>query len=131
MDTSKEYIKMCERAEEIQEPHRKDWNDGDYYKEDRYDVEIKCGRCDGEFALSYEVEKREMNSIWLPHQDQLQEMIKYKYPKLEEMIYFFWAWMTRNAVVEIDGYSSLEQLWLAFVMWTLYQKTWNGEDWVK
>ena len=25
---------------------------------------------------------------------------------------------------------TMEQLWLAFVMKSLYQKTWNGEDWI-
>ena len=26
--------------------------------------------------------------------------------------------------------SSMEQLWLAFVMKSKYNKTWNGEDWI-
>jgi len=79
----------------------------------------------------------ENNLQWLPRQDELQEMILDKEnspiselkclvdlssegPEGEEWIDEYW-----------EGFSSMEQLWLAYVMKENYNKIWNGKDWIK
>ena len=67
----------------------------------------------------------------LERQDQLQAMVEveeYPYTLVEK----FWVWFSahNNSDEDIE-YESMEQLWMSFVMKELYNKTWNGEDWVK
>jgi hypothetical protein len=75
------------------------------------------------------------NAIWLPRQDQLQEMITVydtmddnKDEQLSSFYEFcfsgYWAdeYHKRNRM-------SYEQLWLAFVMNKKYNKKWNGKNW--
>ena len=154
MDTSKEYIKMCEKAEEIQE-----MLDNSYYTiENVFAVRAKrkqciheeeklfipysydkvyCERC-GKKLEEYETEYIATYSqkpfhllndevqkfIWLPRQDQLQQMIAKFY-----LLPFntFHKFCIKNQV----EFNSMEQLWLTFVMWQKYHKIWNGEDWVE
>lgn len=115
MDTSKQYIKMCEKAEEIQSQ--------------------KPGGSQGEFVYCEGEAYQEMDDrpltlfIWLPRQDQLQKMadetfvifwqefLEYEYFKLPEYM------------KDIDG-DSMEQLWLAFVMKEKYNKVWNSKEWI-
>ena len=158
MDTSKEFVKMCEKAEEIQEIL-----DCQYYRiqnvfavrEKRkqciheeeslfipysYD-KLYCTRC-GKKLEEYEttyidtyctkpfaIDKEIKKFIWLPRQDQLQEMIDWQNlgpAKVTEMGYRLFKFL------EIPhSFTSMEQLWLAFAMWEKYHKTWNGEDWVE
>lgn len=140
MDTSETYIKMCD-CEEIQElrPHK------NYPKYEDGDV-LFAHWPDG---TSYPVEKRERRismytilgnnpdcyskAIWLPHQDQLQEIVGYKgLPYL----------LTQAFERSVNGgecnytwnngehFTSMEQLWLAFVMKEKFNKKWNGTEWV-
>lgn len=162
MDTSKEYIKMCEKAEEIQEildclyyriqnvfavrEKRKQC----IHEEDKlfipysYD-KLYCERC-GKKLEEYEatyidtyrtkpfaIDKEIKKFIWLPRQDQLQEMVKSKafsYYHLWCKMYQYFSCSENPYGVKI-GLMSMEQLWLAFVMREKYHKTWNGEDWVE
>ena len=121
MDTSETYIKMCEEAEEIQSLRQCDpmsW----YYHKGFGCNEVVEGRNLVNVALS----------IWLPRQDQLQEMVD------------IGDWITvlsRFAIFAfggkrvIDGTPhnvfTMEQLWLAFCMHEKYNKVWNGEEWIK
>ena len=65
MDISKEYIKMCEKAVEIQEI-RNQLGLGDYYSPYGHGFSLH-----GENKL---IDKHDI--IWLPRQDQLQDMVK-------------------------------------------------------
>jgi len=66
--------------------------------------------------------------IWLPRQDQIQEMmfgdfdnpiyISGQFQKFHE----HWLWL---------DFTSMEQLWLAFMMWEKHGKIWEKEKWVK
>lgn len=67
----------------------------------------------------------------LERQDELQEMVRGEFKNLETFVYFFWSWMARKQVEIIDGFNSMEQLWLAFVMNEKYKKVWNGDKWIK
>jgi len=136
MDTSKEYIKMCEKAVEIHEiwkPARMDYT----WAKDR-------GVRDVIVILPH---KR--SCIWLPRQDQLQEMFLdeqkdcFYVPSHDNRGCFHWL-----AEIMVKGikcgdfgnnitYPSGEKLWLAFVMKEKYNKIWKGnkiwdsENWIK
>ena len=73
MDTLETYIKMNEKAEEIQKYHG--WTDGDLMWAITYSTET-CFFCSG----CHQFEKFPLSMfVWLPRQDQLQEMIRNKY----------------------------------------------------
>jgi hypothetical protein len=98
MDTSETYVNMCEKAVEIQE-------------------------------LSPSSEMKNWWSpkdpgIWLPRQDQLQEMVGEKIENNYSITKRFLRFIPGNPE------SSMEQLWLAFVMKEKFNKTWDGENWV-
>lgn len=106
MDLSNDYIKMCEKAGEIQEQHKIIQNDSSPIF---------------------------MNEVWLPRQDQLQEMVK-REPWFET-IYRFYEFL-QGGTIDVHSwngpctkYKSMEQLWLAFVMKEKYGKSWTGEEW--
>ena len=127
MDTSETYIKMCEKAEEIQKIRVESeyWEEGDWLF--RSGKVLACGWNAGYFEGWLWPQK---GDIWLPRQDDLQEMVK----PLE--LYAFYHWVYRADQRDGDYlpdcnkvYTSMEQLWLAFVMSEKYNKVWNGEEW--
>ncbi len=110
MDISETYIKMCKQAEEIQGRY---FSTGDYFSRG-FGAEIHC---------DYEAFE---GCIWLPRQDQLQEMVGFvsnEWWLLDLFIRF-----TRET--DISKITSMEQLWLSFVMSIRYQKIWNGTGWI-
>jgi len=128
MDTSKEYIEMCRKAEDIQTL----WNfkDGDYIYTSHKNNEPSWRVWSGYDAWDYPCVTSLRDPIWLPRQDQLQDMVIEKYKKhwgnsvmlglMEEVV----GWGTQYT------YVSMEQLWLCFVMDERYGKLWNGSEWV-
>ena len=104
MDTSKEYVLMCEKAEEIQKIRKH--GEADYYGDT-----LDGHRC------------------WLPRQDQLQEMI-ISFGHGHQNSGILIGVSSFSYKYRYDN-GSMEQLWLAFVMKEKYQKTWNGKEWVK
>jgi hypothetical protein len=144
MDTSKEYIKMCEKATEIQDLWDKSDNSenfGDFYFpsiKDNHEQKVRC--VDYEFpypAFSTE------GLIWLPRQGQLQEMCeidKYESERLPKALALLDTMITHFHEGWWDGgwnpskyacsFTSMEQLWLAFVMGQKYGKTWNRNEWI-
>ena len=142
MDTSKTYIQMCEKAEEIQKGWKVSWGDWAWYKLGGKN-EINFPHLElidnNQLFSSVVIEVIRRESIWLPRQDQLQEMIDN-----EEKTDRFWRFVEflRNPydkrsyqitwVVWANEFStSMEQLWLAFVMKEKYNKVWNEENWIK
>ena len=161
MNTNETYIKMCEKAEEMQaqwKPVLGDWicsatqtlrnkKSGRnvrvvQYVEDKRGYPIihsreSMGTMDAKYCVDI---------IWLPRQDQLQEVMGLSDRQLMKQFRNFLIWIT--GVPECyDRYNtgesfpdtmpygvflpSFEQLWLAFVMKEKYNKVWNGEEWVK
>ena len=132
MDTSKEYIKMCD-CPEIQKPdrhNRRDLKRGDFYLassktlKDPKTFKHPNGRY-REINVYYSW-KGVYNYIWLPRQDQLQEMYldgisEDRFVTLDRFL---------NFVDSGNRGWSFEQLWLAFVMKEKFNKTWNGKEWV-
>jgi len=127
MDTSVTFIKMCEKAEKIQKIHQ--WEVGDWsWDITNKEWNILCPACH-----NYEHYPMSMY-IWLPRQDQLQEMVGEK--SSGRLLYEFHYWYINHLVGVPIGENekyyflmSMEQLWLAFVMKEKYNKIWNGTDW--
>ena len=131
MDTTETYIKMCEKAVEIQKL-RKDWLEGDiYYDEEICYASIGCSGYDcGSFNdMSADGLVRIGYETWLPRQDQLQEILELDpslWTGIVQLIWEFGKEMIRN---KQERYIfSMEQLWLAFVMKEKYNKIWDGKD---
>ena len=118
MDLSKEYIAMCD-CPEVQ--------DGKMTKQDDV-ILCSCGRpWIADLHTKAEAKDRiNHRRIWLPRQDQLQEIVD--------------NYTTGDLLLQINKFylhsdytpsTSMEQLWLAFVMWELHQKKWDGKSWKK
>ena len=135
MDISKTYIKMCEEAEEIQRLRTSEVPDyeGGTYKIKEYligDYYLHEGIVQAASTTTSPVIPDEesnvwtnvVDSVWLPRQDQLQEMVELP---LKETIYRFSLW----AMFYANQFTSMEQLWLAFVLKEKYNKVWDGETW--
>lgn len=126
MDTTKEYIKMCEKA----------FKDIGFIKQPRRELHNRLKNLYATFADNFlisQFDPPKKGYFQLYFQDQLQEMIRDKK-------------VTHNCESEMSipgllnlavscyesknyGFSSFEILWLSVVMSRKYQKTWNGGDW--
>lgn len=119
MDTSPEYIMQCEKAEEIQKLCK--FESGDFYYEDQF-AEV----CNGGWIKA---EKELFYGTWLPRQDQLQGMFADKNVESVVLILIFANFVREISWMPLIRSRSMEQLWLGFVMWEKYHKTWIGEEW--
>ena len=139
MNITERYIIMCEKAEEIQKiwiPIVGDW----LWKGSKYlQIEDACG-------LITDINFQKNEEVWLPRQDQLQEMLNeailaryIKVTAISTSMFYnrikalqLWIKLScekNHYADKLLGFSG-EQLWLAFVMYEKYNKIWNGEDWV-
>lgn len=113
MDTSEQYVKMCEKAEEIQE-HSPHGSQGEFVY------------CEGE--TYQEMDDMPLTPfIWLPRQDQLQEMVddgSSAYGQLGR----FYNFVNVNPRLQSSDWT-WEQLWLIYVMRWQSNKVWDGENW--
>lgn len=148
MDVSEQYIKMCERAAEIQALWKPDTGDYVFCKVEvepgkEREVDILSGdaeagyrghdrgSCPGYITIGYSGKRDfQADHIWLPRQDQSQDMVGYS---VGTLVVAFREWCETARPVHADMKSqinlTMEQLWLAFVMKEKYNKVWNGEDW--
>ncbi len=121
MDNTGTYIKMSD-CPEIQEQRPqaligliKHYYRGEY----QYEVDS-----DGDFW------RYKRHFIWLPRQDQLQEMVKDTFPLSNALIHWFEQWFVLHWLRDSSlSEWSMEQLWLAFVMKEKYNKVWDGNTW--
>ena len=133
MDTSKEYIEMCERATEIQKGFTK-LEVGDYFVNKGGYVHNFCDICYETFSP---VRIGMEWAIKLPRQDQLQEIYCDEYEGRADMWQSFLDFALNG--YEADKYknkpvilfNSGEQLWLVFVMDKRFNKVWDGKEWIK
>ena len=130
------YIKMCDKARQLQRAWKpKDWDRFVYRDSEEMDIMM---------YLEEEYNRKEMIIIngvyiWLPTQEQLQEMMPksdvtslVEYIKNAELRYH--DRFDENAVGYFTGtFISLTELWLAFVMYEKYHKKWltKEEKWYK
>lgn len=134
MDVSQSYINMCNKAKEIQEIAVKpngDPDQGEYFhclscknrlqEDDGPHGNYYFCHCDGD-------------SIWLPRQDQLQEMVYNPInvnavaAMFEEVSEFGNTFLLKSPQRTPQ---SAEQLWLCWIMAEKHKKQWNGKDWIK
>ena len=125
MDTSKLYIDMCRKAEEIQKQWIPTMGDFTATPSGYFNV-IKFIESRGNEGADFDDE-----DIWLPRQDQLQNVgwdhQGLKINKIQYTVYRI-SWVDELSIEEVFG-SSLEQCWLRFIMSYKYSKQWNGKDW--
>ena len=134
MDTSEGYTRMCD-CDEVQG----EWKvpkDDDLYAWRGIVDEVAI------FGLRRLLAKETADYVWLPRQDQIQEMMGWTpgstYAWLYEGVIGFkelWTqWSRYVPEQEISDYmklfNSFEQLWLAFYMYEKHGKTWDGAKWV-
>jgi len=118
MDTTKQYILMCEKAKEIQElPMKKN---GNFYVDFMGDI---CVYIEKDNDWNWQKNKE----IWLPRQDQLQDILK----DTHWTIYGYFEQITKFMSDSGSMDWSWEQVWLGFAMKEKYNKIWNGTDWQK
>ena len=127
MDTEQTYIKMCLQAREIKTGNYAISNH--IFPDDNVTI-CKTGviiDSDGSF---YYRENPNENLIWLPRQDELQDIINYDYPP--DLLWDFNEWNKQTSLFSNFYFPiyTIEQLWLCFIMSRMYHKTWNGEEWV-
>ena len=142
MDTSKEYIKMCEKAVEIQELRETIIGNNYFVKAIKATLVVGMGYPKTNVGLTifdFPLEKIS-EYIWLPRQDQLQGMIGDFKKQKDFMVLFFRPFYYCLELGQIipkaervstywSDFKSWEQLWLAFVMKEKFNKVWDGEDW--
>jgi len=160
MDCGEVYIKMCEKAKEIQEfapldfgswyaylrpltglwCHPDDAKGHSYGKDRDYflahpirpNVNLIVEDFDGSPMHIYE---EYIEHCWLPRQDQLQEMLSQHNLWAKTLAFEFF--LRKEGSYDINSYAfqftSMEQLWLAFVMKEKFGKVWDfeKEDWMK
>ena len=155
MDLTQLYIEMCEQADEVQENYQP--QQGDYtarsceygYKnrENRIGL-ISWNRDMGREQLRWRIlteedgitlgdEKPQDNylhkMIWLPRQDQLQELVPINIGTFRDNFYTIFSHFSMWALNEKNlNYIALtpEQLWLIYIMRLRFNKQWNGYEWV-
>ena len=153
---TKNFIKMCEQGKEIQ----KGWKPkiGDYiYLKKNGDTSIRENQIylitdivgvkisyintfTGIDSWCYE-NRLKYYFIYLPTQEQLQEMVNWKNIIKKSSCNQTWKKDFQVGVIlieltdfykfAINRQDNLNELWLAFVMHEKYDKTWTGEKWVK
>ncbi len=125
MDTSETYIKMCDCPEiQLQIPISRDWGNP-YYEPRNFIADRKRGSLFNEDDGYYYPTADKDAIVWLPRQDQLQEMVESTCPV--DLLTRFQRWVAFDEEDSPDD--SMEQLWLAFVMKEKHNKIWNGEVW--
>ncbi len=120
MDTSKEYIAICD-CPEIQDK----WSPltGDFWTSENDSFIMNSTIGSGLDGLS--------NKIWLPRQDQLQEMMKIKrynfyFGENDKKLDFMIAY--KYDEIEFTG-GTAEQCLLKKVMWEKHNKVWGKGGW--
>jgi hypothetical protein len=136
MDTSELYIDMCLKAVEIQklDPGSKIYDEDEdreheltsfYYLPHAHKVSVLKWDNDEGHYISGGYRDNQSDAVWLPRQDQLQEMMGIIPFDLEGQFHY---WFTEEGC-KVKW--SWEQHWLAFVMKEKFNKQWNGENWVE
>lgn len=131
MDTSKEYIEMCKNAVEIHREYDPKECDifacysphfGEWEISANHDLMTESGSAGLKYTKCGKV------VVWLPRQDQLQALIR-----LESNFACNYVGMLNSFasdyIIYLSNFNSMEQIWLAFVMFERYNKVWTGKGW--
>ena len=124
MDTTEKNIMMCEKAEEIQRMSPRVFITTNAVNIPFYDLEGNCL-----FIRNNE------KTIWLPRQDQLQEMAwakEYHEDSIDHLLMRFYTEIHNTPDFDYqywDNFRTMEQKWLAFLMKSRYNKVWIKDEW--
>ncbi|MBU1169983.1 MAG: hypothetical protein KKD44_10515 [Proteobacteria bacterium] len=139
MDKGRQYIQMCKRSKEIQSI----WTPkaGDFYANS--DNTVLCwipgAPQSGIIKNGFKIEPgakitRIDPLVWLPKLDQLIEISQVPGTNFRDITFVFYEWVKRPYAQKKQAanlfFSSLEQLWFAFIMTRKFSKAWTGEGWV-
>ena len=134
MDTSEEYIKMVD-IPEIQENRKYDGGDWFCMPEDGFSWALYQPV---RGMTKEEADKYFDGLLWLPRQDQIQEMMDLTNPNdwhssmPSDEGHVLWV-LFRDSLgnyIDFDYAITGEQLWLGIYMWVEHSKTWDGTQWV-
>ncbi|MBE9594198.1 MAG: hypothetical protein IMF19_12070 [Proteobacteria bacterium] len=146
MDVSKQYIVMCEAADEIQDFFGNSDNrigkpvyfyqyPGKDTISHRWEVYERTG-----LAYDEDYPSEDTKTVWLPSQEQLQDCCRgasvfEALDKFHEFVFDVPLFAEKGSIIMIKQYPSqfvtAEQLWLAYLMHSTLQKRWNGSKWEK
>ena len=124
MDATALNIEMCKKAKELQNSWER--KHGDYY----YDTSVGGVNL---YHSTYFIYPHKNKDIWLPTQDQLQEIaFEYLSKKTISSYYTIFSLIFdfSEFAKQTYGFDSMDQLWLIFVMKEKFGKIWNGKDWI-
>jgi hypothetical protein len=127
MDKSSYYIKMCDSAKVIQKQWKPDF--GDFF------VSRSLGLTSKSQTVVSGLEKKvpylkKIKAVWLPRQDQLQEMVIEKYAAPWDLAIAFSNVLMADNASYFDTFDSMEKLWIAFIMLEKHRKKWKDGEWV-
>lgn len=127
MDRSSNYIKMCEGIEAVQEQWQPEF--GDFYVSMSLGLTSPCQpiMSDLEKKVSY---LKTIKAVWLPRQDQLQEMVMENYATPWDLAIAFSNVLMGEHASYFENFDSMEKLWLAFIMLEKYERKWNDGKWL-
>jgi hypothetical protein len=127
MDKSSHYIEMCQSAKVIQKQWKPEF--GDFF------VSMSLGLTSSCEPITSDLEKKvsylkKIKAVWLPRQDQLQEMVIEKYATHWDLAIAFSNVLMGDNASYFDSFDSMEKLWLAFIMLEKRKKKWKDGEWV-
>jgi len=127
MDKSSTYIKMCESAKAVQKRWKPEF--GDFFVSMSLGLTSPCQpiTSDLEKKVSY---LKTIKAVWLPRQDQLQEMVIEKYATFWDLAIAFSNVLMGENASYFENFDSMEKLWLAFIMLEKYKRKWKDGEWV-
>jgi hypothetical protein len=118
---------MCESAKVIQKQWKPEF--GDFFVSMSLGLTSSCQPIvsDLEKKVSY---LKTIKAVWLPRQDQLQEMVIEKYATPWDLAIAFSNVLMGDKASYFDNFNSMEKLWLAFIMLEKYKKKWKDGEWI-
>ena len=129
---TKKYIKMCEKAKEIQriwKPKLEDWVYDEYAKNwvGKSIYVLGCEWAQIEKNKDFSNYRQIYKVIWLPTLEQLQEIYCQEYEGGKDMWDAFYEFFygKKLYIEDVIGFYDTKAIWLAFVMWKRYKKVWD------
>ena len=127
MDKSSSYVKMCESAKVIQKKWKPEFRD--------FFVSMSLGMASSSQPITSDLEKKvsylkTLKAVWLPRQDQLQEVVIENYATPWDLAIAFTNVLMGDNASYFEKLDSMEKLWLAFIMFEKYKKKWTDGEWV-
>ncbi len=118
---------MSESAKVVQKQWKPDF--GDFF------VSLSAGRTSPCLSVVSELEKKPsylktIKAVWIPRQDQLQEMVIENYAAPWDLAIAFSNVLIADKASYFDSFDSMEKLWLAFVMLEKHKKKWKDGEWI-